>query len=90
MPSAVRRRDGFGAGEQHRGLMPRRMNRPEHGGVDIAGAVAEKLRRLLLLPRRHRVDVEEERPAGKVRFHRLCRIDAGGRGDGGNDDVGAA
>ncbi|HWZ09799.1 MAG TPA: hypothetical protein VNW48_01790 [Xanthobacteraceae bacterium] len=48
--------------------MPRRMNGREHRDIDVAGAVAKELGRLLFAPGRDRVDVEQKRLAGKVRF----------------------
>jgi hypothetical protein len=56
------------SGEQHRRLVPRRMNGREHRDIDVAGAVAKELGRLLFAPGRDRVDVEQKRLAGKVRF----------------------
>jgi hypothetical protein len=56
------------SGEQHRRLVPRRMNGREHRDIDVAGAVAKDLGSLLFAPGRDRVDVEQKRLAGKVRF----------------------
>ena len=90
MPSAAScRRDRLGmrAGEQHRRLMPRRIDRRQHGDVDIARGVAEELCGLLLAAGRNRIDVEEIRLAGEMRLDRLRRFDAGRGGDGGDDHV---
>jgi hypothetical protein len=78
---------GAMAGEQQRCLVPRRMNRRHDRDVDVAGAVAEKLRGFLLAAGRDRVDVEKERFASNMRLDRLRRFDARRRGDSGYDDV---
>ena len=50
-------------GEQHRRLVPRRIDRRQHRDIDIARLVAEQLRGLLLAAGRDRIDVEEIRLA---------------------------
>ena len=85
-----RDRGGVRTGQQHRRLMPRRINRRQHRNVDIAAGIAEELCGVLLAAGRDRVDVEKVRRAGKMRLDRLRRVDARCRGDRRDDQVHAA
>jgi hypothetical protein len=46
------------SGEQHRRLVPRRMNGREHRDIDVAGAVTKELGSLAALPPAARTKLE--------------------------------
>jgi hypothetical protein len=67
--------------------MPRRMNRGDHGDVNVTRIAAEQLRRFLLAAGGDRIDVEEERFSGQMRLDRLRRVYAGCGSYRGDDDI---